>query len=236
MFSAVWFFLAFSKGFIHLLFKDLYHLHKVGFKVFLLCFYCIVIFWGCCSRMAGIWWYHIALAVVVFLNWRLGIKALGDYRSKCWFLSVSLLNGYSFLGFYFPFVILVFVAWTLTANVMWPLVQQGVSIHWGLGHGEEDERTRDSCRRLWKRGRGPRVGHLSGVLALVSGPAEILHLSSPTCSSGWHGLHHSRECWGQDMLASCGKEDTVGEMGWQQIGSLGTGPRERESSRGRCAA
>lgn len=69
----IWPFLVFFKGLIHLLqlfvclfldvfkvfiyffFKDLYHLHKVGFKAFL-CLCCVIIFKACFNRLAGLWW------------------------------------------------------------------------------------------------------------------------------------------------------------------------------------
>lgn len=66
------FFLDF-KGFINFLqflfwfcclFKDLYNLHIVGFKIFFSCFICAEIFRVCCGKIAGLWWRLIVLAVI----------------------------------------------------------------------------------------------------------------------------------------------------------------------------
>lgn len=83
--------LSFFKGFIDFLFKDFCHLHKVGFKVILLCFSCIGIFRTCshsiaCSSCATLFW--------LLLMWCLDIWIWDDYRSRCWYLSLSLLSGY----------------------------------------------------------------------------------------------------------------------------------------------
>lgn len=51
-------------GFIHFLFKGLYHLHYVDFKIFFLCFNCVGIARACCSRLAGLSWSHTALVIV----------------------------------------------------------------------------------------------------------------------------------------------------------------------------
>lgn len=44
--------------------EDLYHLHKIGFKIVFMCFRYVGMFTSCCSRIAGLWWCHIALSVV----------------------------------------------------------------------------------------------------------------------------------------------------------------------------
>lgn len=49
--------------FNYVLFKELYDFHKVGLKVFFLCFCCVGILRVHCSRKAYFWWWHIALAV-----------------------------------------------------------------------------------------------------------------------------------------------------------------------------
>ena len=51
------------------LFQGLYHLHEMRFKVTDLLFKCVRIVRTCCSRRAGVWWWHISLASVdvVFL-------------------------------------------------------------------------------------------------------------------------------------------------------------------------
>ena len=45
-------FLFFFKGFIHFLFKDLYHIHIFGFMIFFLCFSYVGRFRTCCGRIA----------------------------------------------------------------------------------------------------------------------------------------------------------------------------------------
>ena len=55
--------LYFLKEVIHALFKGLYHLYKIGFKVPFLCFSFIRISRLCCSRIAGLWC-PIALDVI----------------------------------------------------------------------------------------------------------------------------------------------------------------------------
>jgi hypothetical protein len=51
-------------GFIHFLFKGLYHLHMIGLTVIFLCFSYVGTFKTCCSRRAGFWWHQVSLAVV----------------------------------------------------------------------------------------------------------------------------------------------------------------------------
>lgn len=57
-------FLDFFKECINFLFKDLYFLHKLGFKFLSLCFKCIGIFRACYSRLPGLWWGDTEMAVV----------------------------------------------------------------------------------------------------------------------------------------------------------------------------
>jgi hypothetical protein len=63
------------------LFKDLYHLHKVGFKIILLYFSYVGIPRACCSGIAELWWGHIVLAVVdcvfILASRHLGLGQLG---------------------------------------------------------------------------------------------------------------------------------------------------------------
>lgn len=59
--SPVCVFLDLFNGFAHFLFKCFHHLHKSEFKVIFLCVRCVVISRTCCSRLAGLWWCHIAL-------------------------------------------------------------------------------------------------------------------------------------------------------------------------------
>lgn len=54
----------FFKGFIHFIFKGLYHLHKIGFKITFLCFSFVSTSGACCSRIAGLWWCRMALGLV----------------------------------------------------------------------------------------------------------------------------------------------------------------------------
>lgn len=84
--------LGFSEGFIHFLFKDLYHHHIVGCNVFFLNFSCLGIFSACCGLIGGIWWRHI-LGSYWFLHWRLDISVWGSCRSRLWFLCFSLWVG-----------------------------------------------------------------------------------------------------------------------------------------------
>jgi hypothetical protein len=64
-------FLYFFIGFIHFLYKGLYHLHKNRFKVIFMRFRCVRISRACCSRIAGsiLPW----ILLVVFLQWPLFI-------------------------------------------------------------------------------------------------------------------------------------------------------------------
>jgi hypothetical protein len=57
-------FLHFFKKFIHLLFKGLYQLYTIGFKAIFLCFGCVRKSRACCSRVAVVWRWHIALAYI----------------------------------------------------------------------------------------------------------------------------------------------------------------------------
>ena len=57
-------FLYFFKEIIYILFKGLYDLHEMGFKIAVLLFRCVRIFTACWSRRDGFWCCHIALAFV----------------------------------------------------------------------------------------------------------------------------------------------------------------------------
>ena len=57
--------LYFFKGLMQFFFKDIYHLHKIGFKIIFLFFSCVRISGACCNRIAGFQWYcYIVQAVV----------------------------------------------------------------------------------------------------------------------------------------------------------------------------
>ena len=56
--------ISFRNLFIYFLFKGFYHLPKIGLKVISLCSSCARISRACFSRIAGLWWYRIALALV----------------------------------------------------------------------------------------------------------------------------------------------------------------------------
>jgi hypothetical protein len=53
----------FLKGFIHFLFKSLYHLFKIGSKIIFLCFDCGRLSGACCRRIARLWCCSISLAL-----------------------------------------------------------------------------------------------------------------------------------------------------------------------------
>lgn len=57
-------FLYFFKRFIHFVFKGLYCLHKIRFKDIFLRFRCFRLSRSYYGRIAGNWWYHIALTLV----------------------------------------------------------------------------------------------------------------------------------------------------------------------------
>lgn len=57
-------FLYFLKGFIHALFKGLYHLYRIGFKSLFFCFSFISISSISDIRIAGLWCCHVALDLV----------------------------------------------------------------------------------------------------------------------------------------------------------------------------
>ena len=50
-----------------LLFKGLYHLQKIRFKIIFLHFVCVMISWDCCSRIARLWWCLMTLALLTVL-------------------------------------------------------------------------------------------------------------------------------------------------------------------------
>lgn len=51
----------FISGFIHVLIKDLEHIHSSCFEVLVLCFSYIAVLWDYCSRIAVSWWRHSVL-------------------------------------------------------------------------------------------------------------------------------------------------------------------------------
>lgn len=142
------------KGCIHLLFKDLFHLHKIDFKVIFSCFSCSEY-----SRIVVVEQLDSAgailqqLLLIVFLHWHLGLCIWDDCRSRYEFHSLSQLDGCSvpwflflFFSFFF-FGLLVLCHGFLAAGVTsgeagsphlnwgldfwwlsWPLVQQCVSV------------------------------------------------------------------------------------------------------------
>ena len=52
------------KGFIHFPLKGHYHLHEIRFQAISLCFNCVRICRACCNRIAGLCWFHLAMALV----------------------------------------------------------------------------------------------------------------------------------------------------------------------------
>lgn len=56
----------FFKGFIHILFRGLYHLYKLEFKIIFFCFSFLMIS-RACYRIPGLWWCRIVIALVDFV-------------------------------------------------------------------------------------------------------------------------------------------------------------------------
>lgn len=73
--------LNFFEGFINFLLKSIKHLEKGGFKVMLLYFCCIRISMACCSGIAVLWRFHVALALVWVLMLSLTIWLSQDIPS-----------------------------------------------------------------------------------------------------------------------------------------------------------
>lgn len=67
LFLTVCVFLYSFRGSIHFFFKNLNHIHKGCFKIFVLCFSHVRIFRTFCARIAGFWWRYTALTgLIVF--------------------------------------------------------------------------------------------------------------------------------------------------------------------------
>lgn len=103
----VFFWISFWGGFIHLFFKDLYHIHGGYFKVCFLCYS----YWG----SVVVEWLGSTqeiLLLIVFVGWHLGIwvcKDLGAYFwiCLCW---IDVLSLSVFLNF-LKFLWYLFIAW-----------------------------------------------------------------------------------------------------------------------------
>ena len=82
----------FLKGFIHIFFKGLYHLYKIGFKILFLCFSFMRISRVYCGKIAGLWWCHIAMDLDHCVLYCPLFSGIGHVKILCHCLPVHL-NG-----------------------------------------------------------------------------------------------------------------------------------------------